>query len=594
MRKVNSEFQTRHLSQEGHKLSNRDYFGYVEMDDFACYVMADSLDEDMEANSARIVVESLIRSFGEHPTMGARTLKHYMMQAHRELDKTRKGRRLKASAVMVVTDYRKVCSCHAGNSRFYLIRNGRYFTQTKDQSLTQNLIEEEKLPMDQATIHQERNNLYSYLGERGTPKVVVSAKIKLEDGDILAQLTRGVWENCSDEDLMGFIKDATEPQDILERAEDHILGCQEEEQEIDNYSLAVTFITKVYQSPKKKISIKQILMIALPVLLVIGMISVMLYLRYRNLKIKETSLEQYMVSGEEYLKYDNYKKASEEYAEAKKLASELNKQEDLTEANQYLKLTEQINLADEAMLSGEYVKAQDLYLLARELSVKAGNVGKKYIESQLADAKAYIEVYDWIAIGEIREEYEDLNGAVEAYKRAKEKATALYDKQNKEEALKKQLAVEEKLASEASAVAQAVKEEEDKEKESQATVQEIENQQKNNDQKNAIDLENTANDLMKEGKYEHAITFYRTAQSIYDRLEMIELSDAIEDKIKAAEAGIVAMEESEAKKEAEEKAAEESAAQELAARVATAESEKAEKEASLNKKTGPGDREETD
>jgi len=541
------------------------------MDDFACYVMADSLDEDMDTNSARIVVESVIRSFGEHPTMKARTLSRYLLRAHKELAGERRGRRLKASAIMVVTDYRKVRSCYAGNSRFYIIRNGRYLVQTKDQSLTQNLIEAEKLPMDQAAIHQERNNLYSYLGIRGTPKIIASAKTRLENGDILAQLTRGIWENCNDEDLMGIIKDAAEPKDILERVEDQVLERQKEKQQIDNYSLAVTVVTKVYEPPKKKISIRQIVMIALPVLLVVGMLSVTLYIRYRSIKSKETSLLQYMESGEAYLRYDNYKKASEEYTEAKKLASDLKRQEDLAEADQYLKLAEQINLADEAMLAGEYAKAQDLYLSARELSVKAGNVGKKYIESQLEKARAYMEVYDWLSIGEIKEGYGDLEGAIEAYKQAREKATALYDKQSKEDALAKQLAAEEKLTTEAAAVAQAAQAEEEKEKESQAAAQEIENQQKSNDQKNAIDLENTANELMKEKQYEHAVTFYRAAQSIYYRLELTEMGDAIKDKITVAEAGTAMLEESaareEAREESERAAAEESwkAAQEAAA-----------------------------
>ena len=52
MRRINSEFKTANMSEEGHKLSNRDYFGYVEMDDFACYVLADSLDEEPAVNSA--------------------------------------------------------------------------------------------------------------------------------------------------------------------------------------------------------------------------------------------------------------------------------------------------------------------------------------------------------------------------------------------------------------------------------------------------------------------------------------------------------------------------------------------------------------
>ena len=114
------------------------------------------------------------------------------------------------------------------------------------------------------------------------------------------------------------IKDAAEPKDILERVEDQVLGRQEKEQQIDNYSLAVTFITKVYVPPKKKISIRQIVMIALPILLVVGMLSMTLYIRYRNIKSKETSLLQYMESGET----------------AKKLASDLKRQEDLAEADQ--------------------------------------------------------------------------------------------------------------------------------------------------------------------------------------------------------------------------------------------------------------------
>lgn len=70
MRKINSEFRTFHMSEEGQKLSNRDYFGYVEMDDFACYVLADSLDDEPSINSARLVVDSIIRDFTEAPAMG--------------------------------------------------------------------------------------------------------------------------------------------------------------------------------------------------------------------------------------------------------------------------------------------------------------------------------------------------------------------------------------------------------------------------------------------------------------------------------------------------------------------------------------------
>ena len=80
--------------------------------------------------------------------------------------------------VIAVTDYKKIRYCYVGNSRFYLIRNTRILERSVDQSLTQNLLEEEKIPLDQAAAHEARNNLYSFLGERGTPKIQVSRKIK--------------------------------------------------------------------------------------------------------------------------------------------------------------------------------------------------------------------------------------------------------------------------------------------------------------------------------------------------------------------------------------------------------------------------------
>lgn len=91
---------------------------------------------------------------------------------------------------------------------------------------------------------------------------------------------------------------------------------------------------------------------------------------------------------------------------------------------------------------------------------------------------------------------------------------------------------------------------EDKEKAVQDAELEMENQQKANDQKNAIELENQGNELMASGQYEHAITFYRTAQAIYYRLELFELASGIERKIEAAQAGIKALEAASAKEQA--------------------------------------------
>ncbi len=546
MRRMNSEFKTANMSEEGQKLSNRDYFGYVEMDDFACYVLSDSLDEEPSINSARLVVESIIRNFTEAPSMGKRHLQRMIRQAHTELQKQKKGMHLKASIVVVVTDYRKIRYAYVGNSRYYLIRNARIMERTEDQSLTSHLAQTGKIPLDQAASHEERNNLYSFLGERGTPKLQISKKKKLENGDIFLLITKGVWEQCPDENLLEIINDAKDPDEILKRTEDWILERQETE-EIDNYTMVVTFAQKVYQSPKKPWTLKRVLMIAIPVVLVTGGISLALFLRYRSIRNKEKNLMECMENGEAYLRYDNYQRAAEEYGEAKTLAGSLNRDEEYEKADRYKKLAEQVILADEALSDGEYEKSQELYLTARELSEDAGNVGRIYIESQLDRAKDYIEVYDLIALGERKEEYGNLKGAIAAYKEAREKAADLYYGDGKAEALEKQAAAEEALEK-AEMEEESRKKEQEKEiaaevarqQQEEAAAQELDNQQKANDQQNAIDLENQGNSLLAQGQYESAITFYQTAQAIYKRLDLTDLANNLNPKIEAARAGMAA------------------------------------------------------
>ncbi len=537
MRRINSEFQTFHMSEEGQKLSNRDYFGYVEMDDFACYVLADSLDEEPSINSARLVVDSIIRDFTEAPTMGRGPLGRYMRRAHGELLRQKGGMHLKVAVVVAVTDYRKLRYCHVGNSRLYLIRNARILERTKDQSLTQNLVEQDRVVLDEAARHEQRNNLYSFLGERGKPEIQISRKRKLEPGDLFIQLTRGVWEQCGEQEFLQIVNDAKETKDILDQTEDFILK-EQDRRSIDNYSMAVTSVDKVYQSPKKPISLKKILMIALPVLLVIITVSVTLFLRYRSIQTKTESMLRCMENGEEYLTRNNFQKAEEEYGEARKLADSLHRQPEYEEADMYIKLAEQVILADEALGGEEYQKAQALYMTARQMAVEAGNVGLSYIEGQLTRIEGYIEVFDLIAQGERKEEYGNLDGAIALYKSAKERAAALYFTEGKKEALELQMAAEEELEKEQMEAEERLREQ----IEAEAVNRALDNEQRANDQQNAIDLENQGNELLAEGSYESAITFYLAAQAIYNRLELAEMADGIEPKIAAAQAGIAARE----------------------------------------------------
>ncbi len=75
---------------------------------------------------------------------------------------------------------------HAGDSRLYLLRDGRVQTHTRDHSRIQMLLEQGVINAAQAAVHPERNRVYSCLGGPQTPEIEFSRKTPLEAGDVVA------------------------------------------------------------------------------------------------------------------------------------------------------------------------------------------------------------------------------------------------------------------------------------------------------------------------------------------------------------------------------------------------------------------------
>ena len=95
MRKYNSSLKTAFVSEAGSKLTNKDYFGFVELDNFACYVIADGITDKGDADGARIAIEAIIQAFQEEPGIGKGRIKGYLKRANEVL---LKGKKQKNSA----------------------------------------------------------------------------------------------------------------------------------------------------------------------------------------------------------------------------------------------------------------------------------------------------------------------------------------------------------------------------------------------------------------------------------------------------------------------------------------------------------------
>ena len=509
MRKQNSVFKTAFTSEADKNLKNTDSFGYVELDKYACYVIADGIDDQVDGMSAKLAVDTIISAFTEAPSMRKGALRRYLRSANKALLTADSKMRLKASVTVVVTNYVKMRYGQAGNTRFRLYRDGFLRAQSRDQSLSMDLVKAEKLEPDKLTQHQERHNLYCYLGQDKDFRPFISKKLKLSDSDAAALMTRGVWEHLDDGLLKDAFADASdEPQETVDAVEDLLLSMQPKD--LGAYTFATIFFNKTYNDPNRKRKIKRAIMIAIPIILVLVVVAVILAVYFHNRQKKIDSMEQSFYDTIEYIQADNYVRAKEECQKALDLAEGLSDKEIQEDAGNYMKLIESVIAGDDALTGGEYSDAQRNFLNARNRTRYADNLGLDYIDDRLEQTSQYMSVYELISLGDTLAQGQQYDKAEEQYLTAKALAAQLYFDTGRDDAM---AALEQMYADQSEQQAQ-----EDAQAQTAAA---------------SVLAEGDA--AFSKGDYEGARAFYTTALQKYTELEDQAQIDAINVKLAAVD-----------------------------------------------------------
>ena len=400
MRRENSKFNSAYVSHEGNKLFNNDYYGSAELDQFACYVIADGLDSgDIESQSARVAVQAAMTAFYERPSIGSMALKRYVKAAHAALSKSTGQLSQRASITVVVTDYQSVRYAWAGNTRFYLYRAGRIFLESADHSLARQMADKGELPIDRIAKHEERDNLSRYAGQSGGLSPQVSKKIKLQDGDTFALLTRGVWELADSGDFRVAIDSAeNHPNLALDWLERLLLDPHPDE--IDNYTAAVVFIDKVFTDPNREKKIKRILAVVIPLVLIIAILTVILLIMHNKSEAKRHDMEVSFLNAVEYINDENYPRADSELTTAANLAAELKDRAFQGKIDNWRKFVDAVLNGDELYAAGNYDEARGAYMIAQDRSRFTDNAGLAYVERRLDHTNRLINVRLMIALGD--------------------------------------------------------------------------------------------------------------------------------------------------------------------------------------------------
>lgn len=424
MRKENSDFKTSFLSEAGSFMQNKDYFAYAELDDVACWVAVKGLDSDQEINSAELAVKGILEKFMEKPSMSRKRIKKYIKNAQAVLQAQSLRVRLKASIIMVVSDYSKMIYAVAGNSRLYHFRNGIVTYKSNDQSLADELVNDRNRSLD-ISHHEERNNLLNYLGKPSNFQPYISKKVKLIDGDVLLLCTAGFWEEVSEIEMADALESIKDPEQYTELLEEVLLSRQRKV--VNNYTMAAIFANKVYQETNKK-KMKYIKMIAaaLIVTLIVGG-STIYYQAKQAKKLAELTVEmkEHEKTGNLNFQDGNYADALLEYSEGRNAAKKLKDPVHRNLLAKKLRVTQLIINGDKASEEGQFSEAMEHYEKANKEGKLIKGFGKEVIEQRIANMGSIVQIVEAIKDGDFRFEAEDYNGALEIYQKARKKALAV-------------------------------------------------------------------------------------------------------------------------------------------------------------------------
>lgn len=125
-----------------------------------------------------------------------------------------------------------------GDSRVYLLRDGRLQKLTQDHSLTQALLDAGTITAEEASRHRYRNVLYRYLGTKEGGSGAKAQPVDVKRGDRLILCSDGATDGLSEPDLSQILAREEDPQRAAQAIVDGALAAGSR----DNITCVAVFV----------------------------------------------------------------------------------------------------------------------------------------------------------------------------------------------------------------------------------------------------------------------------------------------------------------------------------------------------------------
>ena len=197
-------------SRQGPRPYNQDRLAYSYSKDALLLVVADGMGGHKNGEiAAQLAVTTMTEAFQRLavPTLSspAKFLIENIQQVHDMIDQLTQEREMLESprtTIVAAVVQRGVLYCaHVGDSRLYHFRDGHLLYRTEDHSIVQSLYNKGMIEKGDMSTHPYRNKVYSCLGGDTPPKIELSDRHELAEGDTILLCTDGVWGAVADDQM---------------------------------------------------------------------------------------------------------------------------------------------------------------------------------------------------------------------------------------------------------------------------------------------------------------------------------------------------------------------------------------------------------
>ncbi len=200
-------FSIHQASHIGNRKYNQDRVAYAYGKDALLLVLADGMGGHLHGElAAGLAMDTFVESFSQYVIDPACFLAETMRAAHRRImDLPQKSDHAfpGTTCVAALIQDGKLYFGHAGDSRLYLMRNGRIVAKTVDHSIVQLWLQSGMIDEATARTHPRRNQITNCLGGvEDMFEIELGKPVVLQSGDVVLLCSDGLYGPVLDQELV--------------------------------------------------------------------------------------------------------------------------------------------------------------------------------------------------------------------------------------------------------------------------------------------------------------------------------------------------------------------------------------------------------